>query len=115
VCLTVFVLAAVVDGAGVAVVSGAVLVSVVDGAVASGVGAGAGVGVGVAAGGAGSVVTGWACCAASGVDESARAAAIAGRALACAYLFAFLIMGENRHLGASGAALSAARKVTSMD
>ena len=98
VCLTVFVLAVVVDGAVVEVVSGAGLVSVVDGAVASGVGAGAGVGVGVAAGAVGSVVTGWACCATSGVDESARAAAIAGRALACAYLFAFLIMGENRHL-----------------
>ena len=76
-CLTVLVLTVLVVGADVAVVSGAVLVSVVDGAVASGVG----VGAGVAAGAAGSVVTGWACCAASGVDESARAAAIAGRAL----------------------------------
>lgn len=58
VCLTVFVRTVVVDGAAVLGVSGAVVVSVVDGVAASVVGAGVGVGVGVAAGAAGWVVTG---------------------------------------------------------
>jgi hypothetical protein len=61
-------------GAEVVVVSTVVVVVVSSGA-------GVGVGVGVTTG-AGSVVTGCACCAPAGVDESARAAAIAGRALA---------------------------------
>jgi hypothetical protein len=61
--------------------AGSVLVSTVVGAVVSGVAVGDGVGVGVAAVGWESVVTGCACWAANGVDESARAAAIAGRAL----------------------------------
>jgi hypothetical protein len=42
----------------------------------------------------GSVGTGWTCCAKAVVDESARAAAIAGRALARAYQFAFLIVEQ---------------------
>jgi Na+/H+ antiporter NhaA len=59
--------------------AGSVLVSTVVGAVVSGVAVGDG--VGVASVGWESVVTGCACWAANGVDESARAAAIAGRAL----------------------------------
>jgi hypothetical protein len=66
-------------GDGAVSVAGNVLVSRVAGAVVSGTGVGAGVGVAV---GWESVVTGCACWAAKGVDESARAAAIAGRALA---------------------------------
>ena len=65
-----------------------------------------GVGAGVAAGaccgvtvaGGESVGTGCTCCASSGVDESARAAAIAGRALVRAYARVFLIMGNNRRV-----------------
>jgi hypothetical protein len=106
VCVTVLVAGALVSAAG------NVLVSTVDGAVCSGAGAGAGVGV---AGGAVSVVTGCACCAAIGVDESARAAAIAGRALARKYLFAFLMMEENRYAPARASWLSAARAVTSVE
>ncbi len=55
-------------------------------------------GVVVAAGGAVSDGTGWVCCASSGVEESARAAAIAGRALARRCRRLFLIMGNNRRV-----------------
>jgi len=90
--------------------AGSVLVSTVEGAVCSTAGAGVGV-----AGGAASVVTGGACCAVILVGESARAAAIAGRALARTYLFTFLMMRRNRYGGSNVASLSPARTVTSTD
>jgi hypothetical protein len=104
VCLTVRFVAVVV---GVAVsAAGSELVSIVAGAVSV---VGAGVGVTVVDG---SVVTGCVCCAPSGVDESARAAAIADRALVDAYFVAFLIMLENCCGGISAARLSPACLVT---
>jgi hypothetical protein len=54
--------------AGVASVAGAVVVVVLDDVLSV----------------VGSVGTGWACCARAGVERSAKAAAIAGRALVCA-------------------------------
>jgi hypothetical protein len=93
--VTVFVVGVLVSAAG------KVLVSIVVGAAVSGVGDGMGAGVGVTTG-AGSVVTGLACWAAIGVDESARAAAIAGRALVRAYFCAFLIMVKNTHARTPG-------------
>ena len=45
--------------------------------------------------GSGSAV-GWTSCDQAGVEESARTAAIAGRALACAYVFVFHIMPHKR-------------------
>jgi hypothetical protein len=42
---------------------------------------------------------GWTSWASSGVEESARAAAIAGRALACAYFVALIIIKNNRAPG----------------
>jgi hypothetical protein len=89
--------------------AGSVLVSTVEGAVCSGAGAGVGVAEGTA-----SVVTG-ACCAVTSVDESARTAAIAGRALARTYRFIFLMMRRNRYGGSNAASLSPARTVTSTE
>ena len=108
VCVTVLVAGALVSAVG------KLLVSTVDGAACSGTGVGDGAGVGVAEG-AVSVVTGCASWAASGVDESARAAAIAGRALARKYLFAFLMMKENRYAPARASRLSVVRAVTSVE
>lgn len=97
--LTVFV-AEVLAGVLVSATTG--VESVTDGAGVLDVLAGAlsvGAGVGIeAAGGAESDGTGWACCASTGVAESARTAAIAGRALARAYLRVIFIMGNNRRV-----------------
>ena len=68
----------------VVVVSGATVVSVVGAALVSGVtGVASTIGGGACCvtAGAGWVVTGWVACASKGVEESARAATIAGRAL----------------------------------
>jgi len=86
-----------------------VLVSVATGAVLVSAGAGAcGVASGVGAGwltGAVSVGTGCASCARSGVDENARAAAIAGRALVRRLCVLFIIMEKNTHAAHAGARL----------
>ena len=104
-CFTVFtvfdacVLAEVLMSVAAGVESVAVGAGVVDasaaGAVSAGTGAGAGAG---ATEGAGSDGTGCACCASTGVVESAKAAAIAGRALARAFLRVIFIMGNNRRV-----------------
>jgi hypothetical protein len=91
VCLTVLVAVVLAAGAAVvvSVVAGAaVLVSVAGGAVWTGAGC-------VVAAGGVSVVTGCVCWARTGVEDSARAATIAGRALARACMIVFLIMRKN--------------------
>jgi len=112
VCVTVRLVTVFVTGAVVSA-AGSELVSTVDGAV-SGAGVGVGAGAGVTAVD-GSVVTGCVCCASNGVDESAKAAAIAGRALVRASFVAFLIMRKNRYAGTSVATLSPARAITATD
>ena len=96
--LTVFVAEVRAGALASAAVVGAELLA--DGAGALDVFAGAlSVGVGVeAAGGAESAGTGWDCCASPGVAESARTAAIAGRALARGYLRVIFIMRNNRRV-----------------
>jgi hypothetical protein len=75
--------------------------SVTIGAVSSVVGGAVGAGAGTGSGG-----TGWASWASSGVEESARAAAIAGRALVRACWMVFLIIGKNGRYHACDARLS---------
>ena len=80
------------------------------GAVSTGVASVAGAGWLVA--GLGSAETGCASCARSGVEESARAAAIAGSALVRRCFVLFDIMGENTHGGRSGPRFTVARAET---
>ena len=92
----VLVVVVVVEGAVVESVAGAALVSG-----ATGVASVTGGGAGCVTTGAGSVVTGCVAWASKGVDESARAAAIAGRALVRAKCMVLIIIRDNRALGPS--------------
>jgi hypothetical protein len=63
------------------------------------------VGAGALTVGAGSLVVGWTSCDQAGVEESARAAAIAGRALDCACILVFHIMKKQPRSRCFGCAI----------
>ena len=95
------------EGVSVAAVADEVVSA---GAVSTGVASVAGAGWLVA--GLGSAETGCASCARSGVEESARAAAIAGSALVRRCFVLFDIMGKNTHGGRSGPRFTVTRAET---